>query len=384
MNAKDLKSTLNEFNKFVNPKTYLPVLLDIMLTCADEVLTLYATDLDKGLQLSIPAKGNENFEALIDYKVFKKLITSLPPKSYVGLRLQEEDMKLQVITDKTTYSLNAPLIIDEYPPLRTGETLKSYFKIDRQQFLTAIKQITFGASREEARPTLMGTHFHKMEGEYTIRMASTDGFRIPMKFIYPVDIKYKSFEDFNVSAIALDQVKILKGEFLEISVYNNLLVEIVGSNGRIVINEIEGSYPDYMAIAKRDKEVKPMVAFSFEFAEMLENLKSLEIIYKDLGVNRVGFDLKLDKEGAVITDKILMFANSESIGSAACPLKIQGLELSKQFQVTGLSGKFMSELAITGIERFDVKIYSNKSPVLFTNNDHGYAYVLMPVNMEPK
>ena len=181
MNAKDLKSTLNEFNKFVNPRSYLPVLLNIMLTCDNEVLTLFATDLDKGLQLSIPAKGNEDFEALIDYKVFKKLITSLSPKSYVGLSLQEEDMKLQIITDKTTYSLNAPLIIDEYPPLRTGEILKCYFKIDRQQFLTAIKQTTFGASREETRPTLMGTHFHKMEDEYTIRMASTDGFRIPMK-----------------------------------------------------------------------------------------------------------------------------------------------------------------------------------------------------------
>src|SRR5258708_20836206 len=91
----NLQKKLSFLNHAVSPKSQLPILLSILLETGENSLKLNSTDLEIGIETSIPATIEEEGGVTVPAKLFMELISSLTEK---GITLQTENNSLHITT----------------------------------------------------------------------------------------------------------------------------------------------------------------------------------------------------------------------------------------------------------------------------------------------
>src|SRR5258708_239435 len=111
--TEHLQKKLSFLIHAVSSRSQLPILLHILLETRNGKLYLYATDLEIGIEMSIPAIIEEEGSVAVPARLFFELITSLAADTII-IASTEQSVE---ISGKKTHTTLQTMSKDEFPVL---------------------------------------------------------------------------------------------------------------------------------------------------------------------------------------------------------------------------------------------------------------------------
>ena len=233
---ENLAKALNSVARVANTRNTLPVLSNVLLKTTGTRLSISATNLDIAITHYIGSKVSEEGAITVPARLMQDFVTSLPNGV---IDLDTEDYKMHIHTDKYESTING--VLAEEFPVMPAITKGTKWSIPAKTLKSALAQVVFAASGDEARPTLTGVYFHTVDG--TLFAAATDSYRLAEKEL----IKTKSNTQLLVPANATqDLLRVISDHEDNVEVtYDEQQVLFKAGDVELVARLIEGAYPDY-------------------------------------------------------------------------------------------------------------------------------------------
>lgn len=171
---KEFHEALTIAARAVAAQTSLPVLKNVLLLAKGDTLTLTASDLELGIEVSIPARVETEGSLTVPAKLLQELIGSLPEADLTLEALQEQ---VQIRCRKSTYAL--PTLDAEDFPALPEVTCTHSFQLPQATLREMIRQVTFAVSDDDTRPILTGVKLTLEAG--LITLAATDTHRLAVR-----------------------------------------------------------------------------------------------------------------------------------------------------------------------------------------------------------
>src|SRR5437867_855838 len=111
--TQNLQKKLSFLNHAVSSKGQLPILLHILLEAKNNTFILSSTDLEIGIQTTIPASIVEEGAITVPARLFTELISSLSEET---ITIQTNNTHLEVLSKKTKSTLQT-IDKEEFPKL---------------------------------------------------------------------------------------------------------------------------------------------------------------------------------------------------------------------------------------------------------------------------
>src|SRR5579859_6379191 len=144
--AGNIQKKLIFVNHAISSKTQLPILGNLLLETHGNSLTVSATDLEIGIQVTIPAQVEIQGATTVPAKLFSELINSLPEEK-ITLELIEGSLH---VTSKKTNSVLQTQSRDEFPTLYEEKGVE-VFKLNTEVLKKDLGMVVFSASIEATR-----------------------------------------------------------------------------------------------------------------------------------------------------------------------------------------------------------------------------------------
>jgi DNA polymerase-3 subunit beta len=233
---ENLNKALNSVARVANTRSTLPILANVMLRTVGNRLSVAATNLDIAINYFIGSKITKEGGITVPARLMQDFVSSLP-SGVIDLELDEHKLHIKTSTYKSVINGVAVEEFPVMPSISKGQTIK----LPTLAFKTALQQVLFAASNDEARPILTGISLHNSGGH--LYMAATDSYRLAEKKIAPTK------EEINllIPASALqDLQRVLGDDDSQTSItYDGQQVLFKFDDVELVARLIEGNYPDY-------------------------------------------------------------------------------------------------------------------------------------------
>ncbi len=366
-----LQTNLPFLNRAVSSKSQLPILSHLLIETKEKTIRLSSTDLEIGIQITIPADIETEGNITIPAKTFSELISLLSDEKTT---IQTKDNSIEVVTNKTKSSFQT-MATEDFPKLyeERGELLAS---IPAKELRENITPIIFSASNDPTRPALCGV-FIKREDPPAgggFLLVATDGYRLSLKH-YVLDKekikKNKEETSLIVPARVFRETLAMKNEEGELSLYisskNNQII-IVQENTTIVGRLISDEYPNYERILPTDHATEVL----FDREELLKAVKMCSIFARETA-NIVKFNLK--KNAIIVSSK------TPSLGENTVEVEARliGEENEIPFNVRYL-------LDILSNIHSDQMIFEMVGPlnpgVFKVKDDSSFLHIIMPIRIQ--
>lgn len=347
----------------VSSRSTLPILANLFVEAKDNTLRLVGTDLEVGIECTIPARVEEPGALTVPAKVFQQILSTLPGEE-VNLAVEEANMAL-IRSGKSEYRLLS-LPADEFPLLpQVGEEI--VFSVEPSLLRDVIKETIFAASKDEARAILMGALF-SIKGE-TLRLVATDTHRLALSEA-PLSRSPGKDVDFIVPASALQEVARLAGQALEEVVVRGSENQIMFSFGQmsLITRLIEGQFPNYEQVIPQEAKLT-LIADRSEF---LAAIRRLAIVAKE-DANRIVLNLS--------DGELVMTAESQEVGRAEerLPVDAEG----EAFEVA-FNAQYLAEaLNVIGTREVRFELTGPLKPGVMkpVGGERTFLYVVMPMQI---
>jgi DNA polymerase-3 subunit beta len=364
--AKDaFLEALQRVQNVVEKKNTVQILSNVLLASDKDVLSLTATDLEVGINVSLPIERGSQGKVAVSAKNLVEIVKELPNKP---VTLSKKDNNwVEISCQKSTFNL-VGLGADEFPPLPSFDN-KNYLSVNSAAAREMIDRTLFAVSTDETRYHLNGVYFEAVENNL-LRMVATDGHRLAFidkelllsgaeQFKRGVIIPKKGLaelrrlldDDSETFSLALDK--------------GSLLVKLEGT--LLFVRLIEGDYPDYEQVVPK-KNDKRLVLNREEFLGSLRRV-SLLANEKSRGVK-----LSMQEGGLTIT------SSNPDLGDAKEELDA---EYKHEPIEIGFNARYVIEcLSILDTEKVTFDLNDKLSPGLlrpFGRSD--YTYIVMPMRI---
>ncbi len=370
VSQQQLAHGLGIVSRAVSPRSTLPVLSNILLATDEGRLRLSATNLELGITCWIGAQIEENGSITIPARMLGDLVTTLPDDK-VELTLNTRAQSLNVHCGTSNFNIKG-IDAQEFPPMPAPD-LTSGVELNVADFKDMIRQVSFAASTDEARPVLQGVMMSISDNEITL--AATDGFRISVRtaslsnsISSPVKVNIPARSLSELARIAMD------GE-------DRLTMVVPGGRGQVIFHLkdvelvsqlIEGNFPDYHAIIPRNFKTRSVLSTS----EFLKACKQAEIIARE-GNNVIRLNIQPHENAPGVVE---LSSQSEEMGSGQVVVDaaIEGPELLIAFNV-----KYLSEvLGVINTPNTVLETNANNTPGLISPvGDQTFKHVIMPMHL---
>lgn len=360
--TSNLQSKLSFINHAVSARSQLPVLLNILIETKDNSLKLSGTDLEIGIESTLPATIEEEGGITIPAKTFTELINSLSDES---VTLQTVNNTLEVIS-KRTRSVFQTIAKEDFPKLydELGEKIAV---LAEDAIHTDLASVVFASSTDTTRPALSGVLVQREDEGFLL--VSTDGYRLSLKH-YKVASSHAS-NSYIVPARVFKELLAIKEKDKEIEMYvSQSSNQVLFSQGDTVLvgRLIEAEFPRFEKIIPSDFSV----SISFDREEMQKAVKICSIFAKD-AANIIKLSLK--------QDMIVVSSQSPSLGENTVNVdaKLTGEENEIAFNARYLTDFFAN------IDAKDL-IFEMTGPlnpgVFKIQGDNSYLHLIMPIRVQ--
>lgn len=236
---ENLSKALSTVARVANTRGTLPILANVLIKTTNNRLSIAATNLDIAITQYCGAKVQEEGSITIPARLMQDFISSLP-QSVINLELT--DNKLHITTDQYQSTING-IAAEDFPVMPAIED-GSEFSIPPHDLKSALQQVVFAASTDEARPVLTGVYLHTRDD--ALRMAATDSYRLAAKIV----LSSKDTVDLLIPVSAMQDVLRIVSDVEEpVSItYNDQQVLVKAGDVELVARLIEGKYPDYQKL----------------------------------------------------------------------------------------------------------------------------------------
>jgi DNA polymerase-3 subunit beta len=358
-----LNKGLQAVSRLASGKMPLPILNNILIEAETGVITLSVSNLELGIQVTVPGKTEEPGKFTVPAKTFHEFIQNCTDSTIEGK--VSDNATLVLKTDHTNVKIRG-LDASEFPNL-PFTTDKPSLQVNAKALKDAIDRAVFATAIDDTRPVLAGVLFLGKNGEFIT--VATDSHRLAEKRMKLVHLD-KEFSVIVPKFAALELSRIAGDEAGDISVIvgdNQIQFEM--SNLKIVSQLIEGKYPDYEAIVPKEYRTR----VTADTGDLSAGLKTVNLFARDAG-NTVKLSV-IPGKGMTIESK------GDQRGEATNQVTAitEGDELTISFNV-----KYFLD-ALTAIQADNIFIEFNgteKPAILRPANSKEYYSLLMPLRVD--
>lgn len=368
----DLSRALSVTQNAVAKKTTMPILSNVLISAAENLVRISATDLEITAEVRAQAKVKKKGSTTVSSRMFSDIVRELPDGD-ITIKLCEAE-RIEITAGKSKFKVIGTSS-DEYPSL-PGATLSPRASISAAQLAEMINKTIYSVSVDDTRINLTGVCMEvvseskgKKGGNKVIRMVATDGHRLAM-ITRPADGL-----DFQGRAIVprkgLAEVRKIveaQGESeVRIDVNEGFFILEAGET-RVAVRLADAEYPNYEGVIPKDKGERAKIAAG----DLVQALRRAALMVSDQGkCIRMDFSKNL----------VRISGNSPELGEATeeLPVQYQGGDLS-----IGFNAGYLLDFAATSPSEGSILLELNgelAAGKLFVDGDESYLGIVMPMRL---
>ncbi len=335
-----LLEAIQKIEKVTGKNLTLPILSCISLETENSSLTLKATNLDIGIEITIPVKVIEAGKVAIPGSLLLQFLTNIPHSEKITIEHVEGNA---VLTTEQTTTVIKTQNHDDFPIIPKIFDGKS-IEIKPDEFVSGLRSVWYSAAITSMKPELSSVYIYH-DGEESLVFVATDSFRLAEK-----KIRTKKMKDFGSVLIPFKNVteivRVLEGvkDSVEVVINGNQIA--FSWNGVYVVSRIiDGTFPDYKQIVPKESKTEVVLlkqdflqalklanVFSDAFNQVVMRVvpgeKLFEIVTRnnDIGENHNTLDAVLKGEDLTISFNYKYIVDCfQSIGTDSITLFFQGM-----------------------------------------------------------
>ncbi len=335
-----LAKALNKADKMTAKNASLPILSTIMLKATSGKLFISSTNLDLGLEISLPVKVLEEGSVCVSSSVITNFVSNVFDKN-ITLELSSNNL---IVSTEHTNTVIKSVSSDDFPiiPKIQNDVI---FEMNASDFIKGLKNVYYSASVSSIKPTLSSVMVYP-DGD-SIVFVSTDGFRLAEK-----TLKVKKNNEFNQILIPFKNINEIIKAFDDVSGNISFFINdgqmcLVYEDIYLVSRVINGVYPDYrnfipkefkteVVLLKQDliNSLKISNIFADKFSQVYfkilpkdnifeittknidvgENKNKVEVVIKGDSIESISFNYKyiIDCFQSIESDSIILSFNDNS------------------------------------------------------------------------
>lgn len=256
---------VNIVQRAVSTKNPLPILSGILITAEGDTLKFTATDLEMGIECTVPVTVIEPGSVVVTAKYFSEVVRRLPD-TRIELEVNQNNHSTSIRYGESEISIHG-MSPEDFPILPQLDREKSV-TINGGLFRNMIKQVAFAASSDNSRPIFTGVLLEIKEEQLII--VATDTHRLAFRSgkiasshnldNLSVIIPGKTISEISKIASEESQVQLTFTE-------NQVLFEI--DNICLISRLINGQFPNYNQVIPQGHKSRIRIK-SKDFLEAME------------------------------------------------------------------------------------------------------------------
>ncbi len=361
-----LLEALTNVTRAIGTRTTIPILNGIKFDLTNESLSLFASDSELSIRITIDEKNIKKIEKtgsmIIGSKYILEIIRKMP--SDIITFEAEDTTKIKIYTDNNEYSLNCYELSD-YPQIALSES-KEPIVIKDEVLKSMINETSYAVSTQESRLLFTGINL-KIAGN-SLECIATDSYRLAKKNIL-LDSMVNNAINIIIPGKSINELeKILTndGDNVVIHIFNNKIL-FKYHNIEFQTNLLSGQYPDTNHFIP--SEFAYMINLDLKQFNDAVDRASLLAQSKDKNIVRLA-----------ITDKLMIVSSSASeIGKTEEKINIECN--NKEKLEIAFSSRYMLE-ALKVIKDNNILLLMNgdDKPILIKSvQDESLIELILPV-----
>lgn len=354
----DLLSALHTVSRAAAGRSTMPVLECVYLQAGEGALRLICTDIQMGIDSSLPASVTEQGRLLLPARLLLEIVKKLPDGE---MSLTVSDSLLATIKSHGSRTNLQGMNADEFPALpEIGQT--NNILVSQASFKDMVRQTVFAVATDETRPVLTGC-LVQVEGE-AMHMVALDGFRMAVRktelerAFDPVSAVVPGKYINEISRMLDDSEESIALGFGD----THLMLDL--GHARITVRLLDGEYIKYQQLIPADNQLTALVEREI-FSDCVDRASLMAREGKNL------VRLHLESESMVITSNSEMGDIHEEL-----PIEFQGKDLDIAFNV-----RYVSEVLRCLDDKKIVMCFNSPVSPCIVKPEKGdaYVYLLLPV-----
>ncbi len=348
----------------VSTKSPLPILSGIFLKAFAGQLFFTATDLELGVECSIPVSVGEEGGVVLPARYLGEIVRRLPDIQ-IEIEVNKNNNSTLIKYGQSEFNLLG-MAADDFPVLPSVDS-QSIITMKQEMFKNMIKQVSFAVSSDDNRPIFTGILMEIKEDE--IRLVATDTHRLAYRREKIEGMEVNKEMSVIIPGKTLNELnRILTGESEEFKTSfgsNQVVFEMPGI--KLISRLIEGNFPNYKQVIPQGCETRIKV----KTKELLESAERASLLAKE-GANVI----KVTVNGNIM----LINSNSPEIGKIE-----EQLVIDKEGDDTQIAfnSKYITDvLKVIDSEYIFLELTGSLSPGIIKPADaKEYIYLVLPIRI---
>ena len=353
-----LHIAVSKAEKVVGKNINIPALSCLLFETKGNNLFIRSTNIDLGLEISIPVKVEEGGKVAIPATVISSFLGNITEDKNIYLETIENTLKIYTSHNEANIKT---ISFDDFPTIPMVDAGKTC-KINSKDLGNGIRSVIYSSSVSSVKPELSSVYLYS--NEENLVFVATDSFRLAEKTV-------KTKKSVQIPGIlipfknASDILKIIDNTDEEIEI-NSTKNQISFTFGGIylVSRVIDGTFPDYKQILPKEEKAKVVVLkqdlintlkisniFSDNFNQMnisaQSGAKNIEVKTKNsnIGENTNKIDASIEGESIAVNFNYRYIVDClNSISSDSICLSFNGI--NKPLIIRGTSDKTFTYLVM--------------------------------------
>jgi DNA polymerase III subunit beta len=354
---ENLSRALGTVSRIASNRGSLPILSNVLLRTQNNQLLVAATNLDVAISETIGAKIKTEGSVTVPARLMQDYVASLPSGT---LTLEVTENKLRLTTEHHSSSINGTPADDfpEMPTIDKGDIVE----IAGSSLKTALQQVLFAASNDDARPVLTGLYLHSLNGK--LYAAATDSYRLAEKMITKLEKEVSLL----IPASSLqDVLRVMRDDTQSVSIhYDEQQARFSVGPVELVTRLIEGKYPDYRKLLPKEYQTTA----TLNRGDLQEITKVSSLFAREAAG---GVTVTISEENKQVSIKSIASQVGENNAVADA-------EVSGDAVITMNSRYILDALSAFEGNKIQVNVNGKLDPCILTDPENDdYLHVVMPV-----
>ncbi len=258
-----LIDVLSKAERTTGKNLTLPILSNVLLEVKNNTLTVRATNLDLGVEISMPVKQISEGIIAIPGSILISFLMQLHSEKNVSLELVDDTLHVKA---SKSFARIKTISTEDFPTIPKLDD-SNVISLPASILVKGLKSVWFSASPQSMKPELASVYIHA-DDEY-ITFAATDSFRLAEK-------KIKNKKGGGIGTVLIpfkniaDIIKILDGISDDIDIrIDETQISFSYENTYMVSRIIDGTFPDYRQIIAKEFKTE-IVLLKKDFIEALK------------------------------------------------------------------------------------------------------------------
>jgi DNA polymerase-3 subunit beta len=360
MCQRKLVEAVSKAEKVTGKNLTLPVLGCILFEAKGKNLTLRATNLDIGIEITVPVKVDKEGTIAVPGNIISNFLSTVATKN---ITLETVEGNLKVTTDTNTTVVKS-LPHDDFPtiPILEGEKGLS---LHAKDLVKGIKSVWYASATGSMKPELSSIYIHADDG--TVLFVATDSFRLAEK-----KLNIKNADDLGSLLIPVKNIpeiiRVLDGcdGNVAVSLTKNQ-ISFMYDGVYLTSRVVDGVFPDYKQIIPKTHSTSITV-----LKQDLINALRVATIFSDK-FNKLSMRIYPKKKQFELSTRNADVGENSNSLEAVC----EGDDVEINFNYKYITECFQSIEADSVVLEFNGL---TKPLIIKGVNDSSFMYLVMPIN----